>query len=361
MENVSQSIDPATNSAAQGQTGTATTQEQAKGLANSAINSASNAMENAKNSKLAQDLANGPAATSVKNQAAATNNEFADLANSRRMPQHTAANDTPLTHYHSFFFNLFSWKNPRATGITFASVLSFIFAARYLPVLSWSLKLTWMTLLVVTAAETVSKFALGSSVTTTIRPRRYFKIPKETLEATLDDVEQLINFFVIESQRIVFAENLAVTAAAFITAFLSYYLIALLPAWGFALFSTCVVFLFPLVYTQNKELIDGHLEHATNVVGEQTKQLRDLTAEHTNKGLESVKQYAGDYGNIASEYIGKSRQKIPAMTNGTTSSSVKNEDFPTAPQSDLGASSAEHNKPVLSSPGDGAPIAVSAS
>jgi hypothetical protein len=33
------------------------------------------------------------------------------------------------------------------------------------------------------------------------------------LEATLDDVEQLINFFVIESQRVVFAENVAVTAA----------------------------------------------------------------------------------------------------------------------------------------------------
>lgn len=38
-------------------------------------------------------------------------------------------------------------------------------------------------------------------------------IPKETLEATLDDVEQLINFFVIEIQRIVFAENIPVTAA----------------------------------------------------------------------------------------------------------------------------------------------------
>ena len=32
------------------------------------------------------------------------------------------------------------------------------------------------------------------------------------LESTLDDVEQLINFFVIESQRVVFAENVAVTA-----------------------------------------------------------------------------------------------------------------------------------------------------
>ena len=38
-----------------------------------------------------------PAAQSVKNQAAATGNEFSDLASSRKVPEHKAANDTPLT------------------------------------------------------------------------------------------------------------------------------------------------------------------------------------------------------------------------------------------------------------------------
>lgn len=46
-----------------------------------------------------------------------------------------------------------------------------------------------------------------------MRPRRYYTIPKESLEASLDDLEHLINFFVIEVQRIVFAENIPVTAA----------------------------------------------------------------------------------------------------------------------------------------------------
>ena len=54
---------------------------------------------------------------------------------------------------------------------------------------------------------------MGSSVASSLRPRKYYKIPKETLEASLDDLENLINFFVIEIQRIVFAENIPVTAA----------------------------------------------------------------------------------------------------------------------------------------------------
>ena len=131
---------------------------------------------------------------------------------------------------HSLFYNLLSWKNKRATGITFAAIIVFIFAARYLPVVRYVIKITWMSLggmwrnntlsrrstdieAVVTLAEAASKFIMGTSVATSVRPRRYYKIPKESLEASLDDLENLINFFVIEIQRIVFAENIPVTAA----------------------------------------------------------------------------------------------------------------------------------------------------
>ena len=62
-------------------------------------------------------------------------------------------------------------------------------------------------------AEIASKFVMGSGVATSMRPRKYYKINKESLEASLDDLEQLINFFVIEFQRILFAENIPVTVA----------------------------------------------------------------------------------------------------------------------------------------------------
>ena len=69
------------------------------------------------------------------------------------------------------------------------------------------------TALVVALAEVVSKYVMGSGVASSMRPRKYYKIPKESLEASLDDLEQLINFFVIEFQRILFAENVPVTIA----------------------------------------------------------------------------------------------------------------------------------------------------
>lgn len=46
-----------------------------------------------------------------------------------------------------------------------------------------------------------------------MRPKKYYTIPRESLESVLGDVEQLINFFMMELQRLLFAENVWATIA----------------------------------------------------------------------------------------------------------------------------------------------------
>lgn len=329
----------------------------------SMVNNASAAVNAVQNHPITQNVANGPVAQSVKNQSAATSNEFSGLANSRAPPSHTAANGQPLTHYHSFFYTLLSWEHPRATGISFAAAVLLIFAGRYLPILRYVFKMSFMTLGVVAVAELAGKYVMGTGVVTSMRPRRYYQIPKETLEASVEDFSQLVNFFVIEFQRILFAENVPATIAAFVASFVSYYLIKFLPLWGLTLISTCIVFLGPLVYIQNKELIDGQLEHASGVINAQATQVKDLTAHHTSKGIESVKAYTGDYAAKASDLVGSARQKIPtpatAKREPTSSTSINENSFPNAPNSDLpSGAAAETSKPSVYAPTEGEPIAA---
>jgi len=127
---------------------------------------------------------------------------------------------------------------------------------------------------------------------------------------------------------------------AFTAALVSYYLVKILPLWGMALLSTCVIFLTPLLYIKNKEFIDEHITHAHEVISTQAAQVRDLTAEHTSKGFESVKAYTGDYAAKASELVGSARQKI-SLPATTKSEPVRATDFPTAPSSDLPSAAAE--------------------
>ena len=192
--------------------------------------------------------------------------------------------------------------------------------------------------LVTAAAEVAGKLVLSRGLTSSFRPKKYYTIPRETLEACLEDVEQLINFFVIEFQRVLFAENVTHTIAAFAAAVLSYWLIKILPLWGLSLIAVSCTYLGPLIYMTNKELIDEHLNNASQVVNNQTSQLRDLAGHHTARASETVKAYAGDYTSKAQEYIGSARGNTKSMANAPTKSepgsgpSYSASDFPHAPK-----------------------------
>ena len=194
------------------------------------------------------------------------------------------------------------------------------------------------------AAEIAGKLILNQGLASSFRPKRYYTIPRESLEAALEDVEQLINFFVIEFQRVLFAENIAHTVTAFTAAFLSYWLIKFVPFWGLSLISVSCIYLGPLIYMNNKEFIDTNLANAQDVVNTQATQVKDLAGHHTNRASETVKQYAGDYSAKAQEYIGSARGRSnspemsktsasPAPASGPESApAYSSQDFPHAPK-----------------------------
>ncbi|KAI9768275.1 MAG: hypothetical protein M1835_006896 [Candelina submexicana] len=249
----------------------------------------------------------GPVAENVKNQSAKTSNEFSNLANARTRPNQQTATGQPLTHYHSMFYSLLSWENPRATGISFATSVLLIFLARYFPVLRYVFKgLSWVLTLTV-VAELAGRAAFKQGLASSFRPRKYYTIPRELLERMLEDVEQLINFFVIEFQRILFAENLLHSAAALATSIISYWLIKFVPLWGLSLIATSVIYLVPLIYVNNREIIDHQIQRASEIVNSQATQVKDLAGHHTGRAVETAKAYAGDYSAKAQNYIGSAR------------------------------------------------------
>lgn len=70
-----------------------------------------------------------------------------------------------------------------------------------------------MVLGVTIAAEVVGKVVLNKGLATQVRPRRYYTVPRETLDILIGDVHELVNFFVIEAQRVIFAENVFASLA----------------------------------------------------------------------------------------------------------------------------------------------------
>jgi len=289
------------------------------GVNSTFADNASAAYDAAANHPLTQNvketIANGPVAENVKDQTLKTQSEFSNLAASRTTPSTPAATGQQLTHYHSFFSSLLSWDNPRASGIAFASIVLFIFGARYLNLLRYAFRLSYIVLAITVSAELAGKALFASGFTSQIRPKKYYILPKETLDSMIGDVHELINFFVIEAQRIVFAENIWASAAACVASFLSYFLIKLVPFWGFSLIATSVLFLTPLAYKTNKDLIDHQLEHVSVIVNQQTEQVKSLASHHAAVAANTTKQYVGDYSAKAQEIIGgRARSQSPVAT-----------------------------------------------
>ncbi|CAK3758220.1 related to cell wall cwl1 [Lecanosticta acicola] len=298
-------------------------------------------MDSIKNSDTVQSIANGPVADKARAEADTTKNQFTNLAASRQTPQYQTATGQNLTHYHSFFYSLLSWENPRATGVSYATIVALLFIARYVPVAKFGLKVLYTVLGVTAAAEIAGKLALGEGISSKMRPRKYYTVPRETLESVTGDIEELINFFVVEFQRIVFAENIYATVAAFFTAFVSYFLIKITPSWGLALLFTTVLYFAPLAYITNKEFIDEHLNNAQNIISEQATQVRDLAAQHTGKAYEATSSALKDYAAQAQEAIGQTKKA--AVDKGVISKEtadkvtpekapVTTDDFPSAPK-----------------------------
>ena len=120
-------------------------------------------------------------------------------------------------------------------------------------------------------------------------------------------------------------------------AFLSYYLVKVVPYWGLAVIGTTVVFFAPLVYTSNQELIDTQLKQAGDLVNSQTAQLRSAAQKHTEQATHLTQQYLGDYTAKAQSLIHgvghKGEQPKPKTSRQTAG--LKTTDFPVAPTEDF--------------------------
>lgn len=127
---------------------------------------------------------------------------------------------------------------------------------------------------------------------------------------------------------------------AFASALISYFLIKFVPLWGLSLIATSIIYLAPLIYVKNKDVIDEQLNRTGQIVRRQTNQMREVAAQQTSRATETVKTYADEYSHKAQDLIGQakrraSRQTSPEAMKGdsdNSSSSVRADDFPTAPR-----------------------------
>ncbi|TPX24632.1 hypothetical protein DIZ76_010063 [Coccidioides immitis] len=272
----------------------------------------------------------------------------ADRRSTNGSPEKTAPGQ-PLTHYHSLVYSLLSWERPQTTAASYASVVAMIIAGRYLPLLRWALKLLYISLGFTAIVEVSGRAIFGRGLMSNSRPRKYYTIPKDTVESVLEDLEQLMDFFLIEFQRILFVENLSYTLATFSAALTSYWLVRFLPLWVLALIGVTVAYLGPLFYLRNKEFIDEQINVLQEMINSHAREVKEMAEAQTSQATGIVKHYVGEYRAKAHEYVvtplahsASPKQKQEHILDTPVKAepqpgpaAIEHPDFPAAPQTEL--------------------------
>jgi len=132
-----------------------------------------------------------------------------------------------------------------------------------------------------------------------MKPRQYYQVNKNTFDVLFNEVANVFNFFVLEFQRLVFAEKTSHTAVACVISFIAYKLVRYVPLWGLALTGTVLAFALPPIYFMNQEVIDHHIQHAQSLAAEQAAMARDMANQHIGVATDKAKAVTSEWGKKA--------------------------------------------------------------
>ena len=154
-----------------------------------------------------------------------------------------------------------------------------------------------------------------------MKPRHYYQVNKDTFDLLFAEIANVSNFFVLEFQRLLFAERTSHTAVAFVISFLAYKLVRYIPLWGLCLLGTILAFVLPPLYLRNQELIDKHIEQAQNLAAEKVKMAQDIAGQQVGAVSERAKSVTSEWGKKAGVELpwasppkGKTTAKTPAAS-----------------------------------------------
>ena len=98
------------------------------------------------------------------------------------------------------------------------------------------------------------------------------------------------------------------------------------------------LYLAPLIYVNNKEIIDQQIAHGQELLNAQTKQVKDIAGQQTARATSTIKGYTSEYSAKAQDLIGSARARSasPEVGKKETAPPAYNDTvFPTAPKGDL--------------------------
>ncbi|CAN9170507.1 unnamed protein product [Alternaria alternata] len=235
-------------------------------------------------------------------------------------PEHPGPFKQILAHPDSFY-KYVNWEDPIRNLALYLGATSILFGAHYLPLTQIALKAGVTTLGVVSVTEFASRSFSGNSLSTRLRPKEYKTIPESTLNATLKDMHDLIQYAVVQAQRIVFGQDLDKTFATFLGFFVLFWLTKMLSSFWFAVMALTSIFVAPLISSEQgrRAAHDASVraQELANVTAEKGRELgqdgKVKAAELSSKGKQTAADLSAQTRDTTSDMFGTATENIKRL------------------------------------------------
>ncbi|KAI0453707.1 hypothetical protein F5B21DRAFT_525507 [Xylaria acuta] len=182
-------------------------------------------------------------------------------------------------------YKYISWEDPVRTLTSYFGFLGLLYGVHYLRCTQLLLKMGATALGVISFTSLVSRSTKNDFVTR-MRPE-YKEVPESTLNATLRDIHDLVQYLVVEAQKIMYGENLGKTFGAFVSFTTLFWLTKILSPFNLEILGLSSAYMIPLLFSP------GGREMARNTKFH-VQELAHTTAESAEVAVQDGKAKAAD-------------------------------------------------------------------
>ncbi|KAF5679379.1 reticulon 1 Cwl1 [Fusarium heterosporum] len=202
-------------------------------------------------------------------------------------------------------YKYINWEDPARTLGSYFAAMSILFGAHYLPLTRWVVEIGAATFGVVSITEFVSRKFGSDTFLARLRPREYKTVPEPTLNATLRDIHDFVQYAVVEVQKIIYGQDLGKAFAAFISFTTLSILLRVASPFSLAVLGLTSLYIAPLISSpqgravarsateQGKELANTAAEKAGALAEDSKAKAADLTSK-TRETVVDAKQSANE-------------------------------------------------------------------
>ncbi|CAG1996377.1 unnamed protein product [Fusarium graminearum] len=232
-------------------------------------------------------------------------------------------------------YKYISWEDPARTIGSYFAALGFLLAVHHLRLTQLALKTSAIGLGVMSVAEFAGRSFGPNNFVSRMRPKQYKTFPESTLNATLKDIHDLIQYAAVKAQKVMFAEDLEKTFSAFLIATSLYFLTQFMTPFGITILALTTVYIIPLVRSPQGRGIarDGiaRAQEIGNVAVDQASTMAQDSKAAVSNMASRAQDTASNLTSSAQDTAGTLRQRavnmvpanmVPGVMKGNTASDI---------------------------------------